>query len=193
MQQSRQTEEISSSTVKGNWTATTILINTLSHITSSKEKSKILNHDWAERKTGNGNYNVCACVLAYCLLYEALFPLRTATLWRWRSFSGLMTLRRYSVRGSLHLIGSPRPIGSRWRVRQSSSPLTPMTLARITVPCPEGYLGEGACWPAPGGQVFAHGAQPGSAQKRDISPSYSVPTTHRRVHRGLVQYGLSGS
>lgn len=128
MQQSRQTEEISSSTVKGNWTATTILINTLSHITSSKEKSKILNHDWAERKTGNGNYNVCACVLAYCLLYEALFPLRTATLWRWRSFSGLMTLRRYSVRGSLHLIGSPRPIGSRWRVRQSSSPLTPMTV-----------------------------------------------------------------
>lgn len=39
---------------------------------------------------------------------------------------------------------------------------------------------------ASGGRALAHGSRPGTAQKMDMGPSTSRPTTRRRHHRGRV-------
>ncbi|KAK3547070.1 hypothetical protein QTP86_009563 [Hemibagrus guttatus] len=49
------------------------------------------------------------------------------------------------------------------------------------------------CRRAPGGQVFACGTRPGTAQRKDVGPPSRRPTTRRKEHRGPVQCVLGSS
>ncbi|KAK3506428.1 hypothetical protein QTP70_014353, partial [Hemibagrus guttatus] len=60
-------------------------------------------------------------------------------------------------------------------------------------PHPGARPGVGARRRAPGGRVFACGTRLGTAQRKDVGPPSRRPTTHRKEHKGLVQFVLGSS